>query len=151
MTVMTVTVPVVVDDEPDAPMGKVVLKSAPKIRAVYWCNFWKDALRPEFYKKRPVVVISRDNQLNGPIMVVPLTRKVQGGNKWAFKLSENPNPAKPGIDSWAVCNHVYTVSCARLEQMQGIVPRMKQADFDEVVRLLLRAMPNPPEALAEPV
>ncbi len=138
------TTPSPSDDEPEAPAGRVVLNSASKIRACYWCDFWDDALRPEFYKKRPVVVVSRDNRLDGPVMVVPLTRKAQGGDKWAYKLSENPNPRKPGIDSWAVCNHVYTVSCARLEQMQGAAPRMKQADFDEVVRLMLKAMPNPP-------
>ena len=80
-------------------------------------------------------------------MVVPLTRKAQGNNKWAYKLSENPNPRKPSIESWAVCNHVYTVSCARLEQMKGAAPRMKQSDFDEVVRLVLKAMPNPPAPL----
>ena len=130
-------------DEPDAPIGRIVLNSAPKIRACYWCDFWKDALRPEFYKKRPVVVVSRSNRLDGPVMVVPLTRKAQSSNKWAYKLSENPNPRKPGIDSWAVCNHVYTVSCARLEQMDRHAPRMKQTDFDEVVRLMLKAMPAP--------
>jgi mRNA interferase MazF len=132
-----------VEDEPEAPSGRVVLRSAPKIRACYWCDFWYDALRPEFYKKRPVVVISYDNRLDGPIMVVPLTRKAQSGNKWAYKLSENPNPRKQGVDSWAVCNHIYTVSCARLEQMQGTAPRMKQSDFDEVVKLLLKALPVP--------
>jgi hypothetical protein len=75
------------DDEPAAPAGRVVLASAPKIRAVYWCRFWRDALRPEFYKNRPVVVVSRDNRLDGPALVVPLTTKPQGGNKWAYKLT----------------------------------------------------------------
>jgi uncharacterized protein YifN (PemK superfamily) len=87
------------------------------------------------------VVVSRDNRLDGPIMVLPLTTKPQGNNRWAHKLSENPNPRKPGIDNWAVCNHVYTVSCARLSQMGGSVPRMKQEDFDAVVRLMLQALP----------
>jgi mRNA interferase MazF len=134
------------DVEPAAPAGRVVLASAPKIRAVYWCRFWRDALRPEFYKNRPVVVVSRDNRLEGPALVVPLTTKPQGTNKWAYKLTENPNPGKPGIDSWAVCNHIYAVSCARLSQMDGTVPRMKPHDFDEVVRLMLRALPDPPPA-----
>jgi mRNA interferase MazF len=133
-------------DEADAPAGRVVLASAPKIRAVYWCRFWRDALRPEFYKNRPVVVVSRDNRLDGPALVVPLTTKPQGTNKWAYKLTENPNPGKPGIDSWAVCNHIYAVSCARLSQMGGGVPRMNPHDFDEVVRLMLRALPDPPPA-----
>ena len=132
------------DSEPVAPAGRVVLASAPKIRAVYWCRFWRDALRPEFYKKRPVVILSRDNRLDGPALVVPLTTKPQATNKWAYKLSENPNPRKPALESLAVCNHIYLVSCARLEQMDSGVPRMQQHDFDEVVRLMLRALPNPP-------
>jgi len=131
-------------DEPEAPAGKVVLASAPKLRAVYWRRFWDDAVRPEFYKARPIVVVSRDNRLDGPIMVVPLTTKPQGSNRWAHKLTENPNPRKPDIDSWAVCNHIYTVSCARLSQMGGTVPRMRQEDFDAVVRLMLQALPNAP-------
>ena len=131
------------EDEPAAPAGRVVLASAPKIRAVYWCRFWRDALRPEFYKNRPVVIVSRDNRLDRPTLIEPLTTKPQGDNKWAYKLTENPNPRKPAIDSWAVCNHVYTVSCARLAQMDGSVPRMKAKDFDEVVKLLLRALPDP--------
>jgi mRNA interferase MazF len=134
------------DDEPTAPAGRVVLTSAPKIRAVYWCGFWRDALRPEFYKNRPVVIVSRDNRLDGPALVVPLTTKPQGNNKWAHKLTENPNPRRPSIDSWAVCNHIYAVSCARLAQMDGGVPRMKPVDFDEVVRLMLKALPDAPPA-----
>jgi mRNA interferase MazF len=136
------------DDDPVAPAGRVVLASAPKIRAVYWCRFWRDALRPEFYKNRPVVVVSRDNRLDGPALVVPLTTKPQGNNKWAYKLTENPNPGKPTIESWAVCNHIYAVSCARLAQMDGGVPRMKPQDFDEVVRLMLRALPDAPSSRA---
>jgi mRNA interferase MazF len=139
-----------IDDEPAAPAGRVVLASAPKIRAVYWCRFWQDALRPEFYKNRPVVIVSRDNRLDGPALVVPLTTKPQGNNKWAYKLTENPNPRRPSIDSWAVCNHIYAVSCARLAQMDGGVPRMKPADFDEVVRLMLRALPDAPLPDAPP-
>ena len=58
------------DEEPAAPAGRVVLASAPKIRSVYWCRFWTDALRPEFYKTRPVVIVSHDNRLDGPPRVV---------------------------------------------------------------------------------
>jgi|GEM_PF-455689 len=133
------------DNEPAAPAGRVRLASAPKLRSVYWCNFWSDALRPEFYKNRPVVVVSRDSSLEGPVTVVPLTTKLQRDNKWAYKLTENPNPRRPGIDSWAVCNHIYSVSCARLLQMDGGSPRMKQLDFDGVVRLMLRALANAPK------
>ena len=131
-------------DEPEAPIRKVVLTSAPKIRAVYWCNFWNDALRPEFYKTRPVVVVSRDNRLDGPIIVVPLTTKPQGGNKWAHKLSENPIKKYRAIESWAICNHLYTVSCARLTQVDGGAPRLLQADFNAIVNLMFRSLPSPP-------
>jgi mRNA interferase MazF len=139
------------DDELEAPEGRVVLNSAPKLRAVYWCQFWADALKPEFYKNRPVVVVSRDNRLDGPVMVVPLTTKPQGTSKWAYKLSENPDRKKRGIDSWAVCNHIYTVSCARLQQVSGEAPRMKQSDFDEVVIRMMRALPNSPATVVATV
>jgi mRNA interferase MazF len=135
-------------DAIEAPSAKVVLKADPKIRAVYWCRFWKDALKPEFFKTRPVVVVSRNNMIDGPIMVVPLTTKPQGTNKWAYKLSQNPIVKNQGLDSWAICNHVYTVSCARLTQVDGGAPRMLQTDFDEVVRLMMAALPAPPLLVA---
>ncbi len=127
--------------EIDAPVGRVGLRSSPRIRAVYWCRFWADALRPEFFKTRPVVVVSRANRMDGPIMVVPLTTKPQCNNKWAHKLRTNPNPRKPDLNR-AVCNHICTVSCARLSQMDGGVPRMEQSDFDAVVCSMLKALPS---------
>ena len=102
-------------------------------------------MRPEFYTNRPVVVVSRDNRLDGPVLVVPLTTKVQGDNKWPYKLTENPNPRRPDIDNGAVCNHIFAVSRARLLQTDGGAPRMKQNDFDGFVRLMLRALPGVPK------
>lgn len=132
------------DGDPIAPAGRVALASAPKLRAVYRCRFWRDAHRPEFYKNRPVAIVSRDNRLDGPALIVPMTTKAQSGNKLAYKLTGNPNPRRPGIERWAICNHIYTVSCARLAHMDGGVPGMKPQDFDEIVRLVLRALPDAP-------
>jgi len=34
------------------------IKAAPKIRQIYWCEYWQDARLPEMWKTRPVIVIS---------------------------------------------------------------------------------------------
>lgn len=41
------------------------LKSAPKIRQVYWCDYWQDAQLPEMWKRRPVVIVSYRHTLFG--------------------------------------------------------------------------------------
>lgn len=43
------------------------LKHAPKIRQLLWCDFPADAHLPEFWKTRPVLVISKRTTLKGAI------------------------------------------------------------------------------------
>jgi hypothetical protein len=68
--------------EQSAPIVKGTLKAAPRIRNVYWCGFPRDMRQPEFWKTSPVVVISHQNLLTGPILVVPMTTKPQHGDRW---------------------------------------------------------------------
>ena len=63
----------------------------------------------------------------------------------ALQADREPDPRRPDIDNEAVCNHIYAVSCARLLQTDGGALRMKQNDFDGVVRLMLRALPGVPK------
>jgi len=42
------------------------IKAAPKIRQIYWCDYWKDARLPEMWKTRPIIVVSYKNTLTGP-------------------------------------------------------------------------------------
>jgi mRNA interferase MazF len=47
------------------------LVSAPKIRQLLWCDFPKDAHLPEFWKRRPVIIISYRNKLHGAVTIIP--------------------------------------------------------------------------------
>jgi mRNA interferase MazF len=100
------------DYNPPAPAGTLQLLAAPKPRQVYWCKYPEDAIKPEFWKRRPVVVISRNNSLRGPVTVLPMTTGNQYGNKWAVELISPLNQKQ----SWIVCNHPTTFSTARLVQ-----------------------------------
>ena len=60
--------------------------AAPSIRQLYWCDFPHDAQLPEFWKRRPVVIVSFKNTLHGAVTVVPCSTQAQPGNKWAFPL-----------------------------------------------------------------
>jgi mRNA interferase MazF len=130
------TVPAV-DDEPAAPEVPNRINFAPRLGNVYWCEFPTDARKPEFWKTRPVIVVSYANTLLGPVLVVPLTTKTQPGNKWAYALPKNPVP-RENRASWAVCNHLYTVSCSRLSPIHGKVVRLDEAERKPIIDLVRR-------------
>ncbi|WP_081628450.1 type II toxin-antitoxin system PemK/MazF family toxin [Novispirillum itersonii] len=133
-------------DEVDAPVGKGVIRSAPKVRAVYWCRLWGDAVRPEFWKRRPVVVMSYNNTLDGHCLVLPMTTKPQDGNKWAHRLPVNY--VDPKVETWVVCNHLMTVATARLSSVKGQVPRLTESEFRPLLEKALKWMP--PLKMPEP-
>ena len=131
----------VMDKPPKIPPQII---AAPKIRSIYWCHFWKDAILPEMWKKRPVIVVSYLNTLSGPCSVLALSTDPQEGlsEKWAYKL---PFQVERGRDSWVVCNHIYTVSPSRLEQVGGLVPRLDEASFNKVLEKLFVWLPKIPD------
>jgi mRNA interferase MazF len=113
--------------------------AAPKLRQIYWCDFWRDAWLPEMWKRRPVIVISYKNTLQGPCLVVPTTTKPQGDSPWAFQLSATVSDRM----SWAICNHPYTISPSRLSQVRGRIPSVSKAEFNEILRRLNQWIPRP--------
>jgi mRNA interferase MazF len=113
--------------------------AAPKIRQLYWCDFWKDAMLPEFWKKRPVIVMSYKNILHGPCLVIPTTTTPQDGNPWAHRLSISFDE----IQSWAVCNQPSSVSPSRFSQFRGRIPLVPESDFNAALALLNRWLPKP--------
>lgn len=127
------------------PYVKPKIVAAPKIRALYWCDFWKDALLPEMWKKRPVLVVSYKNTLSGPCSVLALSTDKQEGLSaaWAHKLSFQ---IEAGRDSYVVCNHIYTVSPSRFEQVGGKVPRLNEEEFNTILGKLFMWLPKLPEA-----
>jgi len=121
--------------------GKIVLNSAPKLGEVYWCSFHHDALKPEFHKRRPVMVASYRNHLSGPILVIPFSTLPQDGNPWAIRAGQIvPSDQRT---SWAVCNHLYTVSCERLTPDRGRVPRIKGQLRAEILALARQWIADP--------
>jgi mRNA interferase MazF len=127
----------VADQKPPRIAPRIV--GAPKIRGLYWCDFWRDAQLPEMWKTRPVIVVSYRNTLYGPCTVVPTSTDPQESNPWAHRLSVTFE----GVQSWAVCNHPTTIAPSRLSQFKGRIPVVPQADFDAILRLLRKWLPSP--------
>ena len=116
------------------------IKAAPKIRQIYWCDFWQDAHLPEMWKTRPVIVLSYKNALHGPCLVVPLsTVPHDAADPWAFKLGFQIN----SVPSWAICNQPSTVAPSRFSQFAGQIPRLPAEDFNEVLSRVLKWLPVP--------
>jgi len=115
------------------------IKSAPKIRQLYWCDFWSDAMLPEMWKTRPVIVLSHKNTLHGPCLIVPTSTDPGNVNdRWACKL-----PRINGCrESWAICNQPTTVSVSRLSQFAGRIPLLDRQAFNEVHALVLKWIPS---------
>jgi mRNA interferase MazF len=117
------------------PRVKPRIIAAPKIRQLYW----RDAQLPEMWKARPVVVVSYRNTLHGPCLVVPTTTEPQSGNPWALKLTTSID----GRNAWAICNQPSTIASSWLFRAKGKVPCLSEAEFKEVLALLLRWLPRP--------
>lgn len=122
-----------------APQRRSIV-APPKIRNVYYCAFPEAALPPEFSRRRPAVVVSYKNSLNGPILVAPITTQPQPGNEWAIKLPRNPTSGET-CEVWVVCNHLYTVSCTRLTATHGTVPRLTAEEFRPIHEKILQWIP----------
>lgn len=107
--------------------------SAPSILQLYWCDFPQDAQLPEFWKRRPVVILSYKNSLHGAVTVVPCSTAAQGGNRWAFPLQTTID----GRAAFAICDKITTVAVSRLlPDKRGIV-RLPEAAFDAMLRVVL--------------
>lgn len=126
------------DDTP--PRRKPQIIAAPKPRRVYWCEFPRDALLPEFWKTRPVVILSPRAQLYGAVTVVPLSTKAQPDNKLAHAFA---SVLPEGGMSWAICSHITTLSVARLSLVNGSAPTIPEDDFAEILRLVRSQIPTP--------
>lgn len=126
---------------PQAPPPKVVprLVAAPKIRQLLWCDFPQDAQLPEFWKRRPVIILSYRNTLHGAVTVVPCSTQAQPGNKWAVPLQTTID----GRAAWAICDKMTTVAVSRLVPDKAGIVRMPEAEFDDIVRLVLDWLPTP--------
>lgn len=126
--------------DPTPPRRKPQLVAAPKPRRVYWCDFPRDALLPEFWKTRPVLILSPKAKLHGVVTVVPLSTKAQPDNPLAHAF---PSVLPDGGMSWAICSHITTLSVARLSLVDGKAPVIPEDDFAAVLQLVHGSIPTP--------
>ena len=127
-------------NETRPPVVKPRLTSAPRIRQMYWCDFPEDAHLPEFWKRRPVIVMSYRNTLSGAVTVIPCSSLSQTGNPWAVPLSISMTP---GGSSWAICDKPSTIAVSRLSADRMGIPRIPDADFNAALSKLLEWLPIP--------
>jgi len=129
-----------VHQETRPPKKEPSIKSAPKIRQIYWCEFWKDTIHPEMWKRRPVIIISYKHILHGHCTVIPVSSKPQDHNEWAYKLSIDLE--ENGVKSWAICNQPYTVSNSRLMKFKNEIPLLPKEDFNQILDKMMKWLPK---------
>ena len=129
---------------PQTPPPKVAprLVGAPKVRQIYWCDFPQDAQLPEFWKRRPVIVLSYRNTLHGAVTVIPCSTQAQGGNRWAFPLQTTID----GRAASAICDKPTTVAVSRLLPDKRGIARMPEPEFEAMLGLVLDWLPKAPVA-----
>jgi len=126
------------DNKPPKVAPKV--KAAPRPGQIYWCDFPKDAQLPEFWKRRPVVILSPKSQLFGHATVVPLSSKAQPDNRNAHSFKS----VLPGEQiSWAICDHILTIAVSRLTPPMRQIPKVSHADFQAILTLVHKNIPSP--------
>lgn len=118
------------------------LVGAPKIRQLFWCDFPCDAQLPEFWKRRPVVIISYRNTLHGTVTAVPCSTQAQGGNTWAYPLRTTID----GRAAWAICDKLTSVAVSRLLPNKGGIVRLPEAEFHDMMYVILNWLPRLPPA-----
>jgi len=128
------------DESFKPPKCKPRIKSAPKIRQMYWCRFPEDAQLPEFWKVRPVIILSPNPTLYGSVVIVPCSSAVQMEPKKVVQLETSID----GKASWAVCDKPTTVAVSRLFIGEKGIIRLSEAEFNRVLKLVLELLPKLP-------
>jgi mRNA interferase MazF len=120
------------------PRVKPRLIGAPKIRQLLWCDFPRHAQLPEFWKRRPIIVLSGRNLLHGAVTVIPCSTQPQPGNRWAFPLRTTID----GRVAWAICDKPTTVAVSRLLPDKGGIVRMPIVEFEQMLAVVLDWLPK---------
>ncbi len=128
-----------INDDVTPPHVKPRLKISPSIRELYWCDFPKDAQLPEFWKCRPVLVVSYRNTLHGAVTVIPCSTSDQAGNPWAVKLTTTIDDTFAG--SWAICDKVTTIAVSRLSSHRNGKRRLPEPEFNQILACLFKWLP----------
>ncbi|MCY4303148.1 MAG: type II toxin-antitoxin system PemK/MazF family toxin [Aestuariivita sp.] len=115
----------------------VKLQASPRKREVYWCDYPpSECLHlPEFWKRRPVVVVSRHATLSGVVTVVPITSKRQPNPQFSVMIRSPLD----GRDAWIVCNHVTTMAVSRLLPSCG-KPLISEEEYRDVIDKIIGSL-----------
>ncbi|MEH7846373.1 type II toxin-antitoxin system PemK/MazF family toxin [Rhizobium laguerreae] len=114
------------------------LTRAPRTKEIYWCRFPRDAELPEFWKVRPVVVLSRKADIKGTVLVVPCTSIDQSRNPDAVELHARIG----GSRNWAVCDKPSSVAASRLTAVTGM-PKVTEIELSAILRRVASITPMP--------
>jgi mRNA interferase MazF len=110
----------------------VKIQAAPKVGALYWCSLPPEETvhLPEFWKKRPVVIISRKNTLRGKVVVLPITTDDDNeAYENSIGLSQETCGKINGRSCWVVCDHPMTVATSRLDYVHRKPPRVEAGEL----------------------
>lgn len=114
----------------------VRIRAAPKVGSLYWCELHPVSTihLPEFWKKRPVVVISRKNKLHGKIVVLPITTDEDNElYENSIELSARSRDKINGKRAWVVCDHPMTVATSRLDYVHRNPPKIDGDELDVIL------------------
>ena len=121
----------------------VRIKTSPKVGNLYWCRFVPEEVihLPEIWKTRPVVIISRKNNLRGKVVVLPLSSAQENEqNPFSLPVSARLSALLGGRVSWVLCDHPLTVATSRLEYLERMPVRMDQEEFDRMILLFRQSI-----------
>lgn len=122
------------------PRVQPILKRAPRIGELYWCELPKDAMLPELWKKRSVLVISAGTiNLYGTAVVIPTTSEDPGSDPHLLKISKSLDTRT----SYAICDKPMTVAVSRFCLPRGGVPRLGEDEINNIIKALHKTIPMP--------
>jgi mRNA interferase MazF len=113
------------------------IKAAPKVGNIYWCDFHPEGVVhiPEFWKKRPVIVASRNATLHGKVTVLPMTTDEDNAtNINAIELSAEVQGKLDSKRSWVICDHLMTIATSRLDSVSTTPPRVKGEELTTILQ-----------------
>jgi uncharacterized protein YifN (PemK superfamily) len=122
----------------------MALSFQPKVGSVLMCDF-DGFVEPEIVKKRPVVVIAKNNKNPQLVTIVPLsTTEPEVMESHHYRLPVNPVPAFRAKKCWAKGDMVATVSIARMDRLKDgwnrVVPTVSAADLDAIRHCVVNAL-----------
>jgi mRNA interferase MazF len=124
------------------PKIKPAVVRVPRIGELYWCDLPKDAHLPELWKRRSVVVISRNVTMNGTVVVLPTTSD-------SDKMSEHMRKISVSLDhrtSYAICDKPMTLAVSRFCRADPKrIPKLPTDEVDDLIRALYQVVPAPPK------